>query len=200
VIPVGHAGPVVVVGASAGGVEALKLLVAGLPADFPAAVLIVLHLAPGGPSVLPQILARECVLPVVVAEDGAALRAATVYVGPPNQHLELVGNTVRLSSGPPQDHHRPSVDRLFSTASAAAGSRVVGVVLSGALDDGAEGLAEIRAAGGTAVVQDPDTADYPDMPSNALSAVPDALRLPLADLAAELVRLCGGTAVVPRLT
>ncbi|MDX6256013.1 MAG: two-component system, chemotaxis family, protein-glutamate methylesterase/glutaminase [Frankiales bacterium] len=189
--------PVIVMGASAGGVEALKLIVSGLPKDLPAAVLVVLHLAPGGPSVLPQILARHTDLAVVVAEDGQQLSPGTLYVGRPNRHLELHERTVRLTQHPPQDHHRPSIDRLFLSAATSVGTRAIGVVLSGCLDDGTLGLAAIVRNGGSALVQDPDTADYPDMPASALLAVPAAVRLPIDELAAALVLLCAGTAVTP---
>ena len=185
--------PIVVVGASAGGVDALKLLVSGLPLDFPGAMVIVLHLAAGAPSVLAQILDRECGLPVLTARDGDRLQGGVVYIGPPDRHVELAGDVVRLTDGPPQNRHRPSIDHLFASC-APLRARVIGVVLSGALDDGAEGLAAIRASGGAAVVQDPVSAEFPGMPSSALLAVPDALVLPLDQLAAGLVRLCGGTA------
>lgn len=185
-------GTVIVIGASAGGVEALKLLAAALPAGFPAAVVVVLHLAPNGPSVLPQILDRVCRLPVLLARDGAALAAGTVLVAPPNRHLELSGATVRLTATPPLRHHRPSIDQLFSTAAATLGTRVVGVVLSGALDDGAAGLAAIHLAGGAAVVQEPSEAHYPDMPRSALAAVPEALTLPLDRIADALTLLAAG--------
>jgi two-component system chemotaxis response regulator CheB len=186
---------VVVIGTSAGGVEALKLVIRLLPPDFAAPVVIVLHLAEGGPSVLAQILDRESELPVVSAQDGDRLQAGTVYVGPPGSHTELDGETVRLSKEPPQDHHRPSVDRLFTTAAETLGPRVVGVVLTGALHDGAAGLTAIHAHGGTPLVQDPDTAAYPEMPSQALTAVPGARRVPLGELASVLATLCGGAAV-----
>ena len=189
--------PVVVIGASAGGVEALQVLIGGLPRGLSAAVVVVLHLAPGGPSVLPQILARAGALPVVAATDGVRLIAGTVYVGPANYHVLVDGDTLNLTVGPPKDHHRPSIDLLFSSAAATVGPATIGVVLSGALRDGAEGLAAITAAGGHAVVQNPATANYPDMPRNALAAVPDALQLPLDDIAAEIVRICSDTAVAP---
>lgn len=185
--------PIVVVGASAGGVDALKQLVRGLPLDFPAATVIVLHLASGAPSVLAQILDRECGLPVVTARDGDRLEGGVVSIGPPDRHVELADGVLRLTDGPPENRHRPSIDHLFASC-APLGARVVGVVLSGALDDGAEGLATIRASGGSAVVQDPASAEFPAMPSSALLAVPDALVLPLDQLAAGLVSLCGGTA------
>ena len=185
--------PVVVVGASAGGVEALKVLVGGLPRDFPAAVVVVLHLAASGPSVLPQILDRGSALTVVSARDGSSLSGGVVQVGPPNQHLELDGRTIRLTSAPPHHHHRPSVDLLFSTAAETLGSSAIGVILTGALNDGAEGLARIVAHGGRAFVQDPATAEYPNMPASAAAAVPAAVILPLSELVAVLVDVCGGT-------
>lgn len=188
---------VVVVGASAGGVEALKVLIGLLPRDFAAPVIVVLHLAEGGPSVLPQILDRVGDMPAEPARDGETVRPGTVYVAPPGHHLELDGETLRLTSAPRQDHHRPSVDRLFLTAAETLADRVVGVVLTGALSDGTAGLAAIHEHGGTALVQDPATAAYPDMPSHALVAVPTARSLPLDELAAALVALCGGTVLAP---
>jgi two-component system chemotaxis response regulator CheB len=188
--------PVIVVGASAGGVDALKTVVAGLPAELPAAVLVVLHLAPGGPSVLPRILDRYTDLTVVVAEDGQTVCSGTVYVCPPNHHLELDGPVLRLTTHPPEGHHRPSIDRLFRSAAANGAAQAVGVVLSGCLHDGAAGLAALVAAGGSAVVQDPRTAEYPDMPASALVAVPSAESVPLHEVAATLVRLCTCRSVV----
>jgi two-component system chemotaxis response regulator CheB len=185
--------PVILLGASAGGVEALKLVVAGLPATLPATILVVLHLAPSGPSVLPQILDRQSDLSVVVAQDGLRTAPGVIYVCPPDRHLELSGRTLRLTTHPPQDHHRPSIDRLFTSAAESLGTQAIGVVLSGCLDDGSLGLAAIAAHGGLALVQDPDSADYPDMPAAALLAVPQAERLPLEDLPAALIRLCTGT-------
>lgn len=188
---------VIVMGASAGGVEALKQIVAGLPGHLPAAVLVVLHLAPHGPSVLPQILDRRTDLTVVVAEDGIDVEPGTVYVCPPDRHLELHGLTLALTSHPPQDHHRPSIDRLFTSAAHSVGVRTIGVVLSGCLNDGSVGLAAIAANGGTAVVQDPVSAVYPDMPASALLAVPRAIRAPLGELAQALVGLCADLAATP---
>jgi two-component system, chemotaxis family, protein-glutamate methylesterase/glutaminase len=186
---------VVVIGTSAGGVEALKVVIGLLPRDFPAPLVVVLHLAEGGPSVLAQILDREGRLPVVSARHGDRLQPGQVYVGPPGHHVELEGETLRLSAGPRQDRHRPSIDRLFTTAAETLGARVVGVVLTGALRDGSAGLAAIYEHGGTALVQDPATAAYPDMPAHALAAVPAARVLPLEEVAAALVALCGGTAL-----
>ena len=162
---------VVGVGASAGGVEALSSLVALLPKSFGGAMLVVLHVAPGVPSVLPQILARRCVLHVQAAEDGAPLLPGHVYIAPPDQHLLVEDGVLRLSRGPQVNGHRPAVDPTFWSIAAAYGDRAVGVVLSGTRDDGTAGLARVKAAGGRAFVQDPAEAMYPGMPESAMTHV-----------------------------
>lgn len=177
---------VVVVGASAGGVEALRKLFTGLPADFPAAVLVVLHVPAGSRSALPDILRRAGKLPVKQAEDGDPVRAGQVLVAGPAQHLLLSEGQVSLSRGPTENGHRPSIDVLFRSAALLGGRRVVGVVLSGALDDGAAGLAAIRSRGGIGVVQDPTDALYPGMPRAAIhSAAPEHV-VPISEMATLL--------------
>ncbi|HEY0779341.1 MAG TPA: chemotaxis protein CheB [Gemmatirosa sp.] len=171
------------IGASAGGVDALKTIVAALPADYPGAVFVVLHIPPSVPSVLASILGRASRLPCVNATDGAPVRPGTVYVAPPNRHLLLEPGCMRLVPGPRENGHRPAVDPLFRSASAAYGSRVIGVVLTGNLDDGTRGLLAITEQGGLAVVQHPDEANFPGMPLSAIASVPVDYVLPTADIA-----------------
>jgi two-component system, chemotaxis family, protein-glutamate methylesterase/glutaminase len=167
----GHHRDLVVIGASAGGVETLKRVVAGLPADLPAAICIVLHISPASPSALAGILQRAGRLPCRPASDGDQLCSGEILVAPPDHHLVIAGRRVRLTAGPRENGHRPAVDVLFRSAAAARGTRVVGVVLSGTRDDGTAGLALIKAGGGAAIVQDPDEALYPGMPASALGHV-----------------------------
>jgi two-component system chemotaxis response regulator CheB len=185
---------VVVVGASAGGVEALARLVASLPADFPAAVLVVLHVLPGGRSVLGEILARAGRLPAATATDGARIERGRIYVAPPDHHLLLDGETLRLSRGPRENGHRPAIDLLFRSAAESRGPRLLGVVLTGLLDDGAAGLRVVKERGGAAVVQAPDDALYPAMPLSAIAATDVDAVVPIDQMAATIGRLLAGTA------
>ena len=161
----------VVIGASAGGVEALKHVVQGFPPDLDAAVCVVLHIAPGSPSALASILERAGMLPCRRAEDDRPLQAGEIVVAPPDRHLVIEDGRVRLTVGPRENGHRPAVDVLFRSAAAARQDRVVGVVLSGTRDDGSAGLAVIKANGGATVVQTPTEAMYPGMPISALASV-----------------------------
>ena len=161
----------VVIGASAGGVEVLRQIVADLPGDFPAAICVVLHIAPESPSALAPILARAGRLPCRPAVDGEALRPGQILVAPPDRHLVIEDGVVKLTLGPRENGHRPAVDTLFRSAADAHGVGVVGVILSGTRDDGVAGLAAIKAHGGAALVQDPGDALYAGMPTNALTHV-----------------------------
>jgi two-component system chemotaxis response regulator CheB len=186
--PPGHR-DLVVVGGSAGGVDALKRFVAALPADLPAAVCVTLHLASGSPSMLPGILARGSALRVQPAVDDTPLEDGVVYVSQPDSHLVVVDDRLVLGQGARENGNRPSVDVLLRSAAVARGSRVVGIVLTGMLDDGTAGLAAVARYGGAALVQDPEDAEFPSMPSNALRATPHAQALPLDALAEEVVRI-----------
>jgi two-component system chemotaxis response regulator CheB len=161
----------VAVGASAGGIEALRRLVAQLPSDFPAAVLVVLHLPPKGTSVLPQILDRAGALPALAAEEGAAVEGGHVYVAPPDCHLLVEDGHLRLDHGARTNGHRPAIDPLFRSVATSYGEASAGVVLSGVLDDGTAGLMAIKQAGGVTLAQDPAEALYDMMPRTAIEVV-----------------------------
>jgi len=184
---------VVVVGASAGGVEALSALVRALPADFAAPVIVVLHVPASGPSVLPAILSRAGPLPAVHVADGVALEPGRIYVAPPNCHVLVSGGSLTLSRGPRENGHRPAIDTLFRSAVASFAERTAGVVLSGTLDDGTAGLFAIKSEGGATLVQDPEEALYNSMPSSAIRYVEPDYVLPAHGLADTLVRLTAGS-------
>jgi two-component system chemotaxis response regulator CheB len=180
---------IIVIGASAGGVGALCGVIEYLPPDFPAAVFVVLHLAPYGRSALPAILGRSGCLPASHPESGETIEPGRIYIAPPDHHLAIDGDRVILSRNASENGHRPAIDVLFRTAARAFGPRVVGVVLTGNLDDGTAGLAAIKRCGGTAVVQDPGEADYPSMPESAIANVDVDHVLPLGDIGPLLDRL-----------
>ncbi|TWF75173.1 two-component system chemotaxis response regulator CheB [Pseudonocardia hierapolitana] len=189
--------PVIVMGASAGGVEALRAAVAGLPPDLPAAVVVVLHIPRGAPSALPGILDRAGPLPAVAAEQAAPLRPGVVYVAPADHHVLVIDGHLRLSAGPVENGHRPAIDPLFRSAALAHGPDAVGVVLSGTRDDGTAGLAAIVSRGGIAVVQEPEDALYGAMPANALAQVPGALVHPAVKIGPLLGELARRPAAAP---
>jgi two-component system chemotaxis response regulator CheB len=182
---------IVVVGASAGGVEALRSLVGSLPPDLPAPVVVVLHIAKHAPSALPAILDRAGPLPAVAAKQGGPLVNGVIYVAPSDRHVLVDDGQLRLSLGPTENGHRPAIDPLFRSAAAGYGPRAVGLVLSGTRDDGTAGLAAIADRGGLALVQEPGDALYPAMPTSALEHVPGAARHPadkLGVVVGELLR------------
>ncbi len=179
----------IVVGASAGGVEALTQLVAGLPADMPAALAIVMHIPATNVSLLPTILGKAGSLPAQNPRDHEPIRKGRIYVAPPDQHLLIQNGQLRLGRGPRENGHRPAIDPLFRSAAWHFGPRVVGVVLSGNLDDGTAGLLAIKRQGGVTLVQDPTEAVAPGMPSSAIENGAADQVLPVADIAAVLVDL-----------
>jgi two-component system chemotaxis response regulator CheB len=168
--PNGHPRGVVAVGASAGGVEALTRLAGSLPPDLPYAVMAVLHMPANAPSVLAKIVDRSGPLPAVSAVDGAAIEAGRIYVAVPDHHLLVRDHHVVLSDGPTENSYRPAINALFRSAAVAFGTRSIGVIMSGVLEDGVLGAAAIRARGGTTIVQRPDDALYATMPQNAIDA------------------------------
>jgi two-component system, chemotaxis family, protein-glutamate methylesterase/glutaminase len=161
---------VVAVGASAGGVEALIALAAGLPQDLPYAVLITLHMPPGAPSVLAKIIDRHGPLPAKTASDGESLDAGRIYVAAPDRHLLVYDHKVLQSEGPTENGHRPAINALFRSAALHFGPQSIGVLLSGVLDDGVLGAEAIRSRGGTTIAQHPQDAVFPTLPLNALAA------------------------------
>jgi two-component system chemotaxis response regulator CheB len=180
---------VVVIGTSAGGIEALREIAAALPADLPASLLVVIHVPARSPGFLPQILNRAGRLPAGHAENGQEIRHGRIYVAPAGFHMLLDDGRIRLAAGARENLHRPAIDALFRSAAVARGRRVIGVVLTGALDDGTAGLRAIKRCGGVAIVQDPAEALYPSMPLSAMRNVRVDHCAALAEIPALLDRL-----------
>lgn len=180
---------IVVVGTSAGGVAALQQIFSGLPRDFPAAIFVVMHLTPHLPSFLSQVVVKAGQLPATAVDRTMKFRPGRIYVAPPDHHLILTRTEVRINRGPRENWHRPSIDVLFRSAANALGPRVVGVVLTGFLDDGSAGMSAIRGEGGITIVQDPADAMFPDMPLNALQAVKVDHCVPLSQIAPTLIKV-----------
>lgn len=180
---------IVVIGASAGGIETLKELVRALPRDLPAAIMIVQHLSPRIESHLDQILLRAGAPSAKFASDGETIEHGQIYIAPPDQHLLVEPDHLRVVRGPKENRHRPAVDPLFRSAAWAYGPRVVAVVLSGTLDDGASGLWAVRSCGGVTVVQDPADALHAQMPMSALMALNVDHVVPLRDMGPLLEKL-----------
>lgn len=182
---------IVVIGSSAGGISALITLVRSLPAQLPAAIFIVQHIPPHSPSQIPHILERSGLLPVSHPADRTVIEPGHIYVAPPDQHMLLEAGQIRVVRGPRENRSRPAVDPLFRSAAVAYSERVVGIVLTGALDDGTAGLLAIKQCGGIAIVQDPDEAMYSGMPTSAMTHVKVDYVLPLTDIATMVVKLAG---------
>ncbi len=168
----GEPGHLVVVGSSAGGIEALGVLVSGLAEGFPAPVVLAQHLDPTRPSQLSGILERRSVLPVVTVTDDTKLQPGRIYVVPSNRHVVIEDSKVRLEADH-GDRPRPSIDRLLSTAARSYGDKLIAVILTGSGSDGAEGALGVKEAGGCVVIQNPRTAAHPSMPSSLPPAAVD---------------------------
>jgi two-component system, chemotaxis family, protein-glutamate methylesterase/glutaminase len=188
---------IVVIGTSAGGIEALRAVVAQLPADFAAPICVVMHVSPQSPGVLPEILRRAGTLPTMTAKNLQRLQPGQIYVAPPDCHLVVEPGRIRVTKGPRENRFRPAIDPLFRSAAQVFGPNAIGVILTGNLDDGVAGLWAIKKLGGVAVVQDPDEALFPSMPQHAVDHVSPDHVVPLAEIAPLLVRL---TAAAPKET
>ena len=188
---------IVVIGASAGGMEALQALVSRLPAGLAASLFVVWHLSPGAKSILPSILSKSGPLQAKHPRDGDRIERGTIYVAPNDHHMLLENGYIRVAKGPKENRFRPAVDPLFRSAAYVYGPRVIGVVLTGALDDGTAGLWTIKLRGGTAIVQEPSDALIRGMPLNALDNVAVDHRLPVAQIGELIGRLVHESAAEP---
>lgn len=184
-----HPHDIIVIGASAGGVETLLNLNKALPWDFPASVFVVVHFPAFSMSVLPDILNRNGKLPAKHVEDGEGFTPGNIYIAPPNSHLVFNDRTLILDRGPREHGFRPAIDTLFRSAAQEFGPRVIGVILSGTLGDGVAGLQAIKQAGGITMVQDPQEALFAEMPTKAIENVEVDYILSLKQIAARLVSL-----------
>jgi two-component system chemotaxis response regulator CheB len=180
---------IIVIGASAGGVRALRTLVAGLPPGLKASLFIVQHLHASPSSALPQILSRAGPLPALHPAEGAMIEQGKISVAPPDHHLLIEEGHLHVGTGPKEHAVRPAADVLFRSAAHWYGPRVVGVILTGSGQDGADGLLAIKQHGGVTVIQDPDDAAWSSMPQRALEQVEVDYTLPLVRLASLLIHL-----------
>ena len=180
---------IIAIGGSTGGLDALKPIFAGLPADLPAALFVVLHVTSDSGDRLASLLSGTAPIAVKTAAEGDSIRNGQAYVAPGGHHLLVGDGVVRLGRGPRENMSRPAIDPLFRSAALSYGPRVIGVVLSGLMDDGAAGLAAVKRCGGLTVVQNPADAEAGDMPFNALSACDVDYRMPAAGMAQALVQL-----------
>jgi two-component system, chemotaxis family, protein-glutamate methylesterase/glutaminase len=180
---------IIVVGASAGGVTALKAFVNGLPADFTGSVFVVLHIPPHAQTNLPWILSRAGHIKAIQPRDGEEIKPGMIYVAANDHHLLLEKGKVVVKKGPKENRFRPSIDALFRSAAYVYGARVIGIILSGFLNDGTSGLWSIKRMGGTTIIQQPDDAEYPQMPQNVLEYVEVDHTIPAADMGHLLQKL-----------
>jgi two-component system chemotaxis response regulator CheB len=180
---------IIVIGASAGGFDALKKLVDGLPEDMDASIFIVWHMAVDVKGILPQVLNKSNSLFAAHGEDREVVKPGRIYVAPPDHHMLIEKGMIRITRGPKENRFRPAIDPLFRSAAFEYGPRVIGIVLSGALDDGSAGLWTIKERGGLAIVQDPDDAEVSSMPSSAMRAVDVDYKVAMMDMPKLLVEL-----------
>jgi len=190
---------IIVIGASAGGVYALKELAASLPPDFKAAIFIVQHLSSTAPSYLPKILSSAGPLKATHPADGELIRFGHIYIAPPDHHLLVESDRILVKRGPKENRFRPSIDALFRSAAYSFGARVIGVVLTGLLDDGTSGMWTVKRLGGIGIIQDPEEAMYPSMPNNVLEYVEVDHRVSITELAPLLCQLTEKVAAEPQL-
>src|SRR5215208_5246247 len=185
----------IVIGASAGGLEPLRDVVAQLPGDLPAPVFVVMHLPPNHKSYLPEILSKTGSLPALHPTDNTKIEVGFIYVAPPDHHLLIDGGHIAVKRGPKENGFRPSIDALFRSAAYSYGPGAIGVVLSGALNDGTSGLWSIKRLGGIAIVQDPYEARYPSMPRSALEYIEADYSVRSTEIAPLLTRLASQQSV-----
>lgn len=184
---------IIAIGASAGGVEALRDIAARLPGNLQAAVLVVIHISPESSGLLPAILNRSSLWNAIQPEDGTPIEHGNIYIAPPDHHMVVEpGDRIRIISGPRHNRHRPAIDPLFRSVARFYGPRAIGMILTGFLADGSSGLAMIKNAGGIAIVQDPNDAMVPSMPRRALEQVDPDYCLPLSEIPAILSSIIKG--------
>lgn len=182
-------GLVFAIGASAGGVEALRQIMSEIPGDFDATILVVQHTPENGLGNLADLLARRANIPVVIASERLVVKPGVAYVAPPGRHMVVKDGRIQTRVGPSVNRHRPAIDPMFQSVGESFGARAVGIILTGYLDDGTAGLIAIREAGGRVIVQDPEDAAVPSMPLSALQYVTPEYCLPLAEIATTMVAL-----------
>jgi two-component system chemotaxis response regulator CheB len=182
---------IVAIGASAGGIEAILKILGELSADFPASVFVVIHLSPESKSVLPEIIFRKTGFRAVHPENNQRVETGVVYLAPPDYHMTVHEGRIAVEKGPRENRHRPAIDPLFRSVAVSYGSRAIGIILTGSLDDGTAGLQAIKMCGGIAIVQHPEDALFPGMPENALRSVDVDHCVPMAKISGLLKELVG---------